>query len=277
MVRRRSGLRFASTTVLSFILFLAMMVLITGTILLGTALNPLYAVRQLERSGFADLAAYDLREVYISYGLASGVSREFMAELITTGHVEYVAERIIMEAFGEGPEYSFENYSDEVYHALYGYAVAQGIEITAEVETGLRGLAELCADALMNYIDSPIFRVPAQARQSANLLLIAMAGSTIAGIAAAVVILAVNRRVTRWIDGYLYALSATAIMCIALPAGVFATGITRRLQISPLSYNRFITSWVEGILSGYLAALIPLTILIGVCIAVRVIRWKKRR
>jgi len=276
-MNRRSGIRYITTITLSFFLSLFLLALISGVILLRTVVNPWYIVRQIEKSGFSENAALELREIFISYGHASGVSADVMASLITAEHVADAAEAGVMESFDVSAGFNFSNYSNEVFMVLYEYAAAQGMEITSEVREGIGSLADLCADALRNYVNSPIFDILAGARHYSRHLFIAIAASIILSHIVISLIPYVNRRVTRWIDGYIYALGTVTLICIIIPVAVHSTGITNRLQITPLSYNRFISAWIEGILNGYLVALIPLTVLIGVCVTVRVIRWKKRR
>jgi hypothetical protein len=273
---RRSKARFAATLVLSYILSLSLLALITGVILLRCVLNPWYIAGQIERSGFSEQAAAELREIYISYGLASGVSREAMEPLITASHISSAAESSIMESFGLSGEFDFAGYIDKTNLALHSYVASQSVYITPDVELGIQSIAELCADTLSDYLDSPIFGVPARMQRYTPYLFLVMAASAAISIAAAIVIPAINKRVTRWIDGYIYALSATALMCVALPIIAQGSGLTSRLQITPISYNKFILSWLEGIFNGYLIALIPIVSLIVICVAVRLIRWKRR-
>jgi len=274
---RRSRLRYVITIALSFFLSLLLIALIAGVILLRTVVNPWYIVGRLENSGFAEKAHLELQEVFISFGLASGVSSEVMVMLITPEHIADAAEDGVMESFNVSGGYAFDAYSDEIYEVLYSYALSQGLSITDDAKDGLRSLADLCAQTLEDYVGSPIFDILAQAQHYRRHLFIAVAVSLFLSIIVVFLIPRVNHRVTRWIDGYLYALGTGVIICIMIPLVVHSTGITSRLQITPLSYNRFISSWIEGILDGFLVALIPLVLLIGVCVAVRIVRWKKRR
>jgi len=239
--------------------------------------NPWYIARQLENSGFAEIAVTELREVFISHGLASGVSQDVMASLITAEHVADAAESGIMESFSVSAGFNFNNYSNEIYLILHDYAIRQGVEITDDTISGLGSLSDLCANTLRNYVSSPIFDILAEAQHYSRYLFITIAISLILSVLVIALIPYVNRRVTRWIDGYLYALAATVLICIIIPVAVHSTGVTNRLQITPLSYNRFISFWIKGILDGYLVALIPLVLLIGVCVTIRIIRWKRRQ
>jgi len=253
-----------------------MLLLITGIILLRTVMNPWYIVSRMEKSDFADNALVELREIFISNGLAAGVSRETMASLITAEHIADAAEGSIMETFNVSGGYNFDSYIDEVYIVLHNYAVSLGVEITADTKDGLLSLAELCADTLKEYVSSPIFDILAQIHSYNRILFVAVAAFAFLCLVIIVMIPFVNRRVTRWIDGFLYATGATALICIAIPVIVHGTGITSRLQITPLSYNRFISSWLTGVIDGYIIALIPLVLIIGICIVIRIIRWHRR-
>jgi len=246
-------------------------------ILLRTVVNPWYIIRQLEQSEFAENALIELQEVFITYGLATGVSRDVMASLVTAEHVNDALEAGIMESFAVSGGYNFAVYTNEVFITLHDYATAQDITITEDTIEGLQSLADLCAEALRNYVNSPVFDALAGVQQYSRHLFIAIAVSIVLSAVLIVLIPQVNYRVTRWIDGYLYALITTALICIIIPIVVHSTGLTNRLQITPLSYNRFISSWINGILNSYLIALIPLILLIGICITIRIIRWKRRK
>jgi len=231
----------------------------------------------MERSGFPEQATIELREIFISYGLGSGISRDTMASFINESHVLEAAEGSILYTFGRGAGYSFEDYSNEIYTGLREYVLSQGLDITEEMEVGLLDLADLCAESLKNHLDSPVFNVLASSQRYINFLYFCIIAIAVLSVIAVVIIPAVNRRVTRWIDGYIYALGATTILCAAIPIAFFSSGISSRLQISPMSYNMLISSWLDGIASGYITALIPLISLIIICVIVRLLRSKKRK
>jgi hypothetical protein len=253
-----------------------LIILITAIILLKTVFDPFYIIGHIEKSGFSEQSVEELNEVFISYGFASGIPSEIMSSLLTTRHVTNAVEGSILEAYNVGFGHSFEAYSDEVYITLYDYVISQGIDFTDELRTGLRDLADLCAAALKSHVNSPILNMLAQTQQYSFPLTLVIAVSTAMSLIAIAIILFVNHRVTRWIDGYIYALGSVSLICIALPVIAINLGLTSRLQISPQSLNNLISSWISGILSGYLIALIPLLLLMGVCVAVRVIRRTKR-
>ncbi|MCL2628778.1 MAG: hypothetical protein FWD44_08825 [Oscillospiraceae bacterium] len=273
---KRSKIRYIATVALSYFLSLFLLGLITSIIIFRTVMNPWYIVGRFERSDFAKNAAVDLHEIFISYGNASGVTNATMASLITPQHIADAAEGSIMETFGVSGGYNFEAYSSEIYLTLRTYAVVQGIEITEDIEYALRDLADLCADALRDYVNSPIFGILAQVHRYNRLLFVAIAALSFLCVVILVLLPFVNRRVTRWIDGYLYAMGGAALACIIIPIAVHGTGITTRLQITPLSYNRFISSWLHGIVDGYIIALIPLILIICICAFIRIVRWHRR-
>jgi len=167
-------MRYILTVVLSFFLSLFLLVIITGVILLRTVVNPWYIAQQLERSGFAENAATEIREIFISYGLASGVSRDVMASLITAQHIAEAAEAGVMESFDVSGGYDFTSYSDEILAVLQDYVAKQGIDLNDDITQGLRSLADLCAGALQNYVSSPIFDILAGARHYSRHLFIAI-------------------------------------------------------------------------------------------------------
>jgi len=230
----------------------------------------------MEHSGFIEQSAIELREVFISYGLGSGVDREIMEPLVTDAHIAEAAEGLILQKYGRSSGYSFEQYSNEIYVALSNYVLSMGLQITEDVQTGLRDLADLSVDAVRNHLDSVVIQVLAQTQRYTRIMYIAVAIVSVLTIATIIIIPSVNRRVTRWIDGYIYALGAASLLCIVIPILYFQTGISTRLQVEPLSYFMLITSWLDGIFSGFLSALIPLVVLIIICVIIRVQRRKKR-
>jgi len=231
----------------------------------------------MEHSGFIEHSTTEIREIFISYGLGSGVDREIMAPLITDEQVAEAAEGVILQKYGRGSGYAFDRFSNEIFLVLSDYAISQGFEITEDIEIGLRDLADLCADALRNHLDTIIIRVLAQTQRYTRIMFIGVAIVSVLSLGAIVLIPSVNRRVTRWIDGYIYALGATTIFCIAIPVIYNNTGISTRLQITPTSYFLLITSWLDGIINGFLVALIPLCLLIIICVIIRILRSKRRK
>jgi hypothetical protein len=277
MMSKRTTARLAATIALSYCLSILLIVLISGVIILRTILNPWYILSRMEHNGFIEQSTLELREVFITYGLGSGVERDIMAPLITDEQVARAAEGVILQKYGRGAGYNFDNYSNEIYLVLRDYAISQGFEITADIETGLRDLADLCADTLRNHLDTIVIRSLAQTQRYTRIMFLGVALVSVLSLGAIIIIPCVNRRVTRWIDGYLYALGATAIFCIAIPVIYNSTGLSTRLQITPMSYFMLITSWLDGIISGFTIALIPLILLIIVCVTVRVLRSKRRK
>jgi len=268
---RRSVIHYIATVSLSYCLSVFLLVIITGIIVIRTVFNPLYILDRMEKSDFYEQSSFELRGVFVSYGHGSGFPLEVMAPLITEKHVADAAEGSILEAFGKGSGYSFEFYSDEVNNALRNFALSEGLNITEDMEAGFKDLADLCADALRNHLNTPIFNLFAEMQRFTQSIIICISVAMILSIAAIVILHFVNRHEPRRIDGYIYTQGATIISCTAIPVIYFSTGVSTRLQITPMSYNRLISSWLDGVVSGYLYALIPLLLLPAVCVTLLIL------
>jgi hypothetical protein len=273
---RRSMARFAATVSLSYCLSIFLFVFITGVILLRTVLNPWYVLSRMERSDFAEQSVTELSEVFITYGLASGVSPDVMTTFITADIVNTATEAIILETFGRRTGYSSDEYINEITDELRAYAIQQGFTITTDIGTGLHELAVLCADALKDHINSPIFGLLARLQYITRYIVTGIIITAVLSLTAIIIIPTVNLRVTRWIDGYIYALGATSLLCIIISIVYYSLGISTRLTISPLSYNRLISSWFDGIINSYMIALLPLLSALTICITIRIIRRIRR-
>ena len=263
---KHTTMRFIATNALSYCLSVFLIILITGVIVLRTVLNPLYILSRMEHSGFIEQSVIELREVFISYGLGSGVERDTMASLITEHHVVEAAEGIILQKYGRESGFSFEAYIDEMYLVFYDYAISKGFQITEDIETGLFELAELCANALSNHLDTLVISVLAQTQHYTRIILIGVLVVSVFSLGVIIIIPFVNREVTRAIDSYLYAFGAAAILCAAISIVYYSTGLSTRLQITPMSYKMLISSWLDGIINGYLIALIITISLILICV-----------
>ena len=272
----RSYARYAATIGLSYCLSIFLLVLITGVIIFRTVLNPWYILSRMEKSGFAEQTVTELSEVFTTYGLGSGVSPDLMTSFITAPLVNTVTEGIILETFGRGVGYSPDEYIEEVTSALRAYAIKQGFTITEDIETGLHELAVMCSDSLKDHINSPIFGLLARLQHFTRYLITGISIMAVLSLIIIILIPAVNRRVTRWIDGYIYALGATSLLCAIIYIIYYRLGLSTRLMIAPVSYNRLISSWFDGIVNGYMIALLPLLSGIIICITVRIIRRIKR-
>jgi hypothetical protein len=248
------------TLALSYFLSLCLFLLITGAVLLGTVFNPEYAVRQINRSGFIEQARAELGDVFISHGFASGMPRSVMETLVTGEDVGHAVRESVRKAFGAGQGYPFTRYEEEFFLAFRKYSLTQGVENT----DSLRDLASLCADAFEGHTNSFVFSLIPEALRFRPPLFIVTLAALAAALALAALIPAANRT-----GGCLHALAAVSLICAALPALFFAAGISKRLHITPLSYNMLISSWLDGIAAAYMLALIPLTLALGICAAVR--------
>jgi hypothetical protein len=230
----------------------------------------------MEKSGFAGQSVTELSEIFITYGFASGVSPELMKTFITIEHVNAATEGVVLETFGRGTGFSPDEYINEISSALRNYAISQGYSVTDDIEAGLRELAVMCSDALENHINSPIFGLLAQMQRFTRSIILSISLTAVLSLIVIILIPTVNRRVTRWIDGYIYALGATSLLCVTIYIIYYSLGLSTRLMISPVSYNRLISSWFDGIVNSYMIALIPLLSVLIICLTIRITRKIKR-
>lgn len=276
--RTGSNMRYTATIIISYLLSLFLVVLISFVILLRTVFSPEYMVSRVDSSEFTATTYAAVQEIYISHGTASGVSTEMMQSLITPEDVDDAIKAEIRAAYKTGSPFDYTKLENEMFAALHNYAVRLGFEATDELDEAIRDLAKLCAGDFKKQTASMVIgMIGTAATRFERYITIGITLSAIVALLLIMLLPILNRRISRWVSGYIYAFGATAIICAAIPIVLFISGFTQRLNITPQAYNDLLRSWIEGVAHGYLTALIPVLIILTTCIIVWIIRRIKRR
>jgi hypothetical protein len=276
--RTKSRLRYVTTIALSYLLSIFLLLLIVGLVLLQTAFNPSFMLRQIENVGFTEEMYQEIREIFISYASASGIPHDVMLEGLSQRQVDNAITANVYAAFSAASPYDYARHENELFEIFLAFALEQGSTPSEELDEGLRDLAVLSMEAFTERTDLGLFVLLAEfASRIHRVLNITISVAAALIVLTAVMMPLINRRVTRWIDGYIYALGAVALFCIAIPIFALGTGWTGRLNITPMSFNRLISAWLEGIIGSFSIALIPVLSFIAICVIIRINRRNRRR
>ncbi|MCL2249478.1 MAG: hypothetical protein FWC13_09420 [Oscillospiraceae bacterium] len=271
-----SSVRYIATLALSFCLSISLLLLISMSILLLTVFNSHYMLSRLNHSEFALHVAGELEEVYISHGHASGISPETMLSLISTEKIAIALEYSVRAAYGNVSPYNFSSHTERMFNILHEYALSLGFDDTPLLVQGLYDLATLCTAELQSRMESILINLMSEVMHFHVHAIIATAVLAFFSALSIFFIHLANSSVTRTIDGLLYSFGTVSIICAAVPIFFHITALTSRIQIMPLSLNRFITSWLDGIIHSYLFALLILLLCMFACILIRISRRNKR-
>lgn len=246
--------RSAVSIVLSFLFSIFISVFVLLLICLTTLLNSGYLASHIQGSEYSQYRAEELKEIFISYGMASNFDEETMSSLIDPEQVEedILARARAIYSSAEA-SYDMQPLEDEFYDKLTQNVSDRDISMTEENKQAVRELAKLCAEAYESEISLPA------ASQVSNILgkiklpvWIALGVDAVLMVFTGWYLFHLYRRRYRSIAYLIYALSGSALL-IGLPGlVVLLSGRIARLGIINQALYSLITDYIYGVLSGLL-------------------------
>lgn len=256
--------------VLSYGMSLILFLLVTVIVARFTLFSAEYHVRHIEKSGFADLAVFELNEKLISYGNATGVPGEVMSKWLNADLVTEAATASVLNMFGEGSRYDTQTFKNDALADLTRYAAAEGYVLDDEMKEGLDEIAQYCADIFSEYVWSNVHEmvVPYLLRYR-SLLGAAIAGLSVLSLVLAVILVLLNWPRMKAAARYgFFAFAAAAVCSAAAVMAVRVSGIFDHLNITPQSYNKLFSSLFSDMTTGYWIAFAPLLVCAALCLSV---------
>ena len=160
--KAKKRLMYILTVITSYFLSLFLLLFIVGLILLRTIFNPVYLINQVDNSGFSGQSFNELREIYVSYGSASGIPQDVMISGLTLNQIDMAVKTSIRAAYNIGPPFNYTRYQEELFDIFHEFALSQGSDDTEELEIALQDLASLCVEAFKRHNDSMFLNLIAE-------------------------------------------------------------------------------------------------------------------
>lgn len=145
---KKRQLRHCVSITLSFILSLTLTCCFILTILNQTVLNQNYFKQQLKQSNFTQYKISEMEDIFVSLGLASNFSEDFMISVIDKEQIEKNINSTVDYIYSDANFSINEDELRENYHNLFlQNAKERGFEITTENEEAINFLANECVQA----------------------------------------------------------------------------------------------------------------------------------
>lgn len=242
-------------------------VLLTLVLLVDTTLCSVdFLKKQIGASGFAALAAEELRDNYVSYGAAGGFPAEVMegfvsAEEISAG-IAGSAEALYAQGV-ESPQYP--EREQAVYDALAAYVAGTGNALSEESAEGIKTLAAICRADFEDKVTIPFlgYLRPMLVLVSSKVWLIA--GCLAVSMVLALWLLFTLNRPRRAAAYVSQAFIAAAVCGALVPLSVKALLPRGQLIISPESLRVLIERYLDGVLGSMWPFVIILALLAAIC------------
>ncbi len=245
--------RSAVSIVLSFLFSIFISVFALLLICLATLLNPGYLTSHIQGSEYSQYRAEELKEIFISYGMASNFDEKIMSSLIDPTQVQKDILANAQAIYKGQEEAVSASHEQEFYDKLAQNVSDRDISMTEENKQAVRELAKLCAEAYETEVSLPA------ASQVSNILgkiklpvWIALGVDAVLMVFTGWYLFHLYRRRYRSIAYLIYALSGSALL-IGLPGlVVLLSGRIARLGIINQALYSLITDYIYGVLSGLL-------------------------
>lgn len=248
--KTQSRVRFAICIVLSFLICMFSFLLLCVTIFQSTILNESFFLKHLDSTGYYSKLSEEIKQEFISYGSASGVDASHFdtvfSEIIPPTQIQQDVRNSVHQVFtGSVQPLDTASLAEQLKESFLAYAQSKGITVTDD--SAVQYLVDTCMRSYSDYTTLPY------AGQLSSL--IGNYGRPIQflsfGLLAVILILAVfifviNHWKHRVVRFYIYALSGTLLMSLALPiAALLSNKIDKVSLASPALYD-FAVSYLHG-------------------------------
>ncbi|MCL2014054.1 MAG: hypothetical protein FWG69_03605 [Oscillospiraceae bacterium] len=243
-----------------------------------TILNPSYIKFHVERTSYAQNVADEITNHFISYGMSSGFSAEFMSGIIDGRQIKNDIFCEIDNLYSkENVGATVEGFREITYEKLTEDAKNRGIKITRETEQNLNYLADLCKETYTEYVGfgwlSETSRVLIPAKSIVNSALI-ISGALTMLLIACIFIIQSNR--TRRYRYLIYSAAGSVIVFTAGIITLMVTGFINRIPVGDEGLYKLVVSCANGVLVFISLFAIVIAAAAGIIIALYHRRMKKR-
>ena len=261
----------------SFILSFSLFVLSIAITMQSSVLSKDFLINQLSISGYHLKAADYTKNSISDLAFAGGVPSDVFDEIVTPERVKTDIYNIFEYAY-DGKQYSIdsEKLNSEFLEAIKNYASENNIEITAETETNISHLADLCTQSYLDCINiAGINTVIGALRQTAKFMGFAIGGSILIALISIIMLFLINKYKHKFLRYIAYALSGNFLMMTVIPGLLLLTKPYVNLNISPDYLHSFINSFLDDTLKMMLVGA-AVTAVLYIIVLVLVGHFKKR-
>lgn len=236
--------------ILSFFISMFSFLLVCVIIFQSTALNEDFFLKHLSDTDFYAKLTEEIKQDFISYGSASGVDASHFdyvfSEIIPSTQIQQDVQTSVHQVFTGTVEPLGTSYlSENLEQSFFQYAQEHGQEISDQEAVSY--LVKTCMDTYSDYVTLPY------AAQISNVILqysspiqLLSFGLFCVILLLAVFLFLINRWKHRAIRFYLYALSGTGLMTLAIPIAALLSNKIDKISLASPAFYDFAVSYLHG-------------------------------
>lgn len=252
--------------ILSFFISMFSFLLVCVVIFQSTVLNEGFFLKHLSDTDFYAKLTEEIKQDFISYGSASGVDASHFdyvfSEIIPSTQTQQDVENSVHQVFSGTVQPLDTSYiAENLEQSFFQYAQEHGKEISDQEAVSY--LVETCMDTYSDYVNLPY------ASQISNLILQYSSPVQLLsfGLFALILILAVflfviNRWKHRAIRFYIYALSGTGLMTLAVPVAALLTNKIDKISLASPAFYDFAVSYLHGMVYTFFLGFLCISIFV---------------
>lgn len=279
MTKKAKKFRCVMCGVVSFLLSVSLtLALMLGAVRV-TALNPEYAVKIAEKSGFSEKMLTELKEEFISYGNACNVDESFFDsvfnDIITPEQINADFATVLKDFYADEIKEAVDTSTIEtkLLASLETYANSKGFESSKALTESLTDMCTEMGELYNTYISmfsSSYFET------AANILTRAIPYATYAviglfafSLAAMIVIRLSFKKRKNYTRYYIYAFSGATLMLAVAPALALVMKIGSKINIANASLYGFASAFINNIFIAMLLSAAIMAVVTAVTVLIR--------
>lgn len=242
-----------SQMILSYLLSLFLVGVALAVVLMTTLGRAGYYKSALQKSSYATAVYESLCENYESYGAAAGFSPEVITSFISPEQIEVDLNKAV-DAMYEG-DISMQEHP-EIYEAamttMKEDAASRGYEVTADVESALKLVADACQADYDNYVCVPLVsQMAGFVDKMEGYALAILAVCLLLALASVFFITKRSGSAPFKVRLLTFSLLTSAIVCAVLTFAVYPMLNLGNLNISPTSLKLLVCNYIHGMFTSF--------------------------
>lgn len=242
-----------SQMILSYLLSLFLVGVALAVVLMTTLGRAGYYKSALQKSSYATAVYESLCENYESYGAAAGFSPEVITSFISPEQIEMDLSKAV-DAMYEG-DISMQEHP-EIHEAamttMKEDAASRGYEVTADVESSLKLVADACQADYDNYVCVPLVsQMAGFVDKMEGYALAVLVVCLLLALASIFFITKCSGSAPFKVRLLTFSLLTSAIVCAVLTFAVYPMLHLGDLNISPTSLKLLVCNYIHGIFAAF--------------------------
>lgn len=270
MSRRRE--RQAASFTLSFCVCILITVIMGLWVIQMTCFRESFLHSQITKSKYAQNVTDEVKDQFISYGMASGFDAEFFTNIVSAGMVENDIQQNVTALYQDnGNTWTNKNKMNTwFYQELLKQAKVQKCKVTPKIKNNLQYLAETCTEDYMDKVKIPLAASMADIIKNYSKKMPVLLG--ISGLILIFCIIML-RRIHSFhgiIRNMIYAVSGSILFLTVPFAALKISGKIERIGITNKALYFFIQQYTAELINAFfISAAITFILLLGLVFAYR--------